>query len=243
MNTPRVAQRLNRGTHLPVFPGSGVEKGGYGLKITILYDNTVWRDNLVADWGFACLVEACGTTILFDTGAKGPILLDNMKKLNIDPNCIEDVVISHGHWDHTGGLVDFLSGYNDIRLFVPSSYAVSPHAAKEVIAVRRSIEIADNVYSTGELKGIEQALVVNATNGVVVIVGCSHPGVKDIVNIASQYGNVVALIGGLHGFNEFDIIRHMGLICATHCTQHIPEIRSLFPDTFMAGEAGRLIEL
>jgi len=213
------------------------------LKITLLYDNTVWRDDLVADWGFACLVEAYGHTILFDTGAKGAILFENMKKLKIDPTSIEDVVISHAHWDHTGGLADFLSEYNDVRLFVPASYGVPPHAAREVISVHKPVEISDNIYSTGELKGIEQALVVNTTNGVVVIVGCSHPGVKDIVIAASQYGNVGAIIGGLHGFDEFEIIRSMDLICATHCTQHIPEIRALYPDTFMEGGAGRVIEL
>lgn len=213
------------------------------LKVTILYDNTTCRSDLTADWGFACLVEAYGKTILFDTGAKGPILLDNMKKLNIDPSSIEDVVISHGHWDHTGGLVDFLQKFNDVRLFVPSSFAVPPHAAREVISVHKSIEIADNIYSTGELKGIEQSLVVTTESGVATIVGCSHPGVKEIVNSASTHGNVFALIGGLHGFNEFGIVKNMGLVCATHCTQHIPEIRSLYPEIFVEGGAGRLIEL
>lgn len=213
------------------------------LKVTILYDNTAWRDDLIADWGFACLVEAYGKKILFDTGAKGSILFGNMKKLKIDPTSIEDVVISHAHWDHTGGLVDFLSKFNNIRLFVPSSYAVPPHAAREVISVHKPIEIADNIFSTGELKGMEQALVVTTEKGVVVIVGCSHPGVKEIVNAASQHGNIFALIGGLHGFNEFGIIKNMGLICATHCTQHITEIRSLYPEIFVEGGVGRLIEL
>jgi 7,8-dihydropterin-6-yl-methyl-4-(beta-D-ribofuranosyl)aminobenzene 5'-phosphate synthase len=213
------------------------------LKVTIIYDNTAYRNDLTADWGFACLVEAYGKTILFDTGAKGSILLNNMKKLKIAPISIEDVVISHAHWDHTGGLVDFLRKYNDIRLFVPSSFAVPPHAAREVISVRKPIEIVDNIYSTGELKGIEQSLVVTTDKGVVVIVGCSHPGVKEIVDAASQHGNIFAIIGGLHGFNEFGIVKNMGLVCATHCTQHISEIRSLYPDTFVEGGAGRVIEL
>lgn len=213
------------------------------MKVTILYDNTVWSDDLIADWGFACLVEVYEKTILFDTGAKGPILLNNMKKLKIDPTSIEDVFISHGHWDHTGGLVDFLREFNDVRLFVPSSFAVPPHTAREVISVHKPIEIADNIYSTGELQGIEQSLVVTTEKGVVIIVGCSHPGVKEIVNAASQHGNVFALIGGLHGFNEFEIVKNMELVCATHCTQHIPEIRSLYHEIFVEGGAGRLIEL
>lgn len=212
------------------------------MKVTILYNNTAWKDDLIADWGFACLVEANGKTILFDTGAKGPILLGNMKTLKVDPRSIDDVVISHAHLDHTGGLADFLREFDDIRLFVPSSYTVPRNAAREVISVRMPIEIADNIYSTGELKGMEQALVVKTDKGAAVIAGCSHPGVKEIVDAASQHGIVFALIGGLHGFNDFGIIKNMKLICATHCTQYISEIRSLFPDKFVEGGAGRIIE-
>ena len=215
----------------------------YELNVTILYDNTAWRNDLIADWGFACLVEAYGRTILFDTGATGSMLLGNMKNLKIDPRSVDDVVISHAHGDPTGGLVDFLREFNDIRLFVPSSYTVPRHAAREVISVRQPIEIAGNIYSTGELKGMEQAMAVNTEKGMAIIAGCSHPGVKEIIDAASQYGNVVALIGGFHGFNEFGIIKNLEVICATHCTQYISEIRSLYPEIFIEGGVGRLIEL
>ena len=67
------------------------------MKITIVYDNVVSRPDLAADWGFACLVETEGHTLLFDTGAKGTILLGNMEKLNIDPSIIDAVFISHNH--------------------------------------------------------------------------------------------------------------------------------------------------
>jgi len=56
------------------------------VKITIVYDNKVWKEGLEADWGFSCLVEdEKAQKILFDTGANGRILLSNMKKLDIDP--------------------------------------------------------------------------------------------------------------------------------------------------------------
>ncbi len=79
------------------------------LKITIIYDNTAWLKALPADWGFACLVEARGKKVLFDTGAKGPLLLGNMQALQIDPLEVDTVFISHNHWDHTGGLADWES--------------------------------------------------------------------------------------------------------------------------------------
>ena len=55
------------------------------MKVTIIYDNTVWDEKLIPDWGFSCLVEAHGKTILFDTGAKENILIENMNKLDINP--------------------------------------------------------------------------------------------------------------------------------------------------------------
>ena len=51
------------------------------MRITIIYDNKVWKDNLKADWGFSCLIEVYGKNILFDTGANSRILLKNMEKL------------------------------------------------------------------------------------------------------------------------------------------------------------------
>ena len=55
------------------------------MKVTILYDNTVFRKDLQADWGFSALIEAKGKSILFDTGGSGSILLANMSKLGIVP--------------------------------------------------------------------------------------------------------------------------------------------------------------
>jgi len=56
------------------------------MKITIVYDNTTSREDLQADWGFSALIEAKNTPkILFDTGANGKILLNNMEKLGIKP--------------------------------------------------------------------------------------------------------------------------------------------------------------
>jgi metal-dependent hydrolase (beta-lactamase superfamily II) len=82
------------------------------VKVTIIYDNTAWDKNLKSDWGFSCLVEVFGKNILFDTGAKADILDYNMKQLKIDPLQIDEVFISHSHWDHTGGL----HGFNEFHL-------------------------------------------------------------------------------------------------------------------------------
>jgi 7,8-dihydropterin-6-yl-methyl-4-(beta-D-ribofuranosyl)aminobenzene 5'-phosphate synthase len=211
------------------------------MKITIIYDNTVWQRGLEADWGFSCLVEAHTRTLLFDTGAKGSLLLDNMRKLQIDPTSIDAVFISHDHWDHMGGLSDFLD-IHPVRVFVPSSYA-HPLKAEEVISVTKGTEIYDGIFSTGELRNGEHSLCIRKNGDVVIVAGCSHPGVADILKASSVYGKPVALIGGLHGFSDYGAIESLTLICPGHCTQHKAEIQARYPDAYMESGAGRVIEL
>ena len=214
------------------------------MKITIIYDNELYKKDLTPDWGFSCLVEVENCPkILFDTGANGSILLGNMKKLGLDPKSIEEVFISHAHFDHVGGLSDFLRVNNQVKIYVPVSFALDPSMAKEVITVTEPLQIHGNIYSTGELQGIEQSLVVKTKKGLVVIAGCSHPGVGNILEAASQFGKVSALVGGLHGFNQFDLIKDLDLVCATHCTQYKTEIKRLYPEKYIEGGVGKVIEI
>src|SRR5436309_5212342 len=62
-------------------------------------------DDFIGEWGFAALVESNGRRILFDTGAKPDTVFENAKKLALDLSGITDVILSHWHDDHTGGLV------------------------------------------------------------------------------------------------------------------------------------------
>ena len=210
-------------------------------KITIIYDNTAWDKNLTPDWGFSCLVEAHGEKILFDTGAKGNILLDNMQKLDIDPLNIDKVFISHDHWDHTGGLLDFLKK-NQVKVYIPNSCSGLGETVSTV-RVDDKLKICENIYSTGELKNIEHSLVIKEGEDVAVVAGCSHPGVREILQAASGFGKVNILIGGLHGFNDFKLINDLENICPTHCTQHIQEIETLYPGKYIQGGAGKVIEI
>lgn len=213
------------------------------MRVTIVYDNEVHKKGLESGWGFSCLVEVENAPrILFDTGANGATLLRNMKKLNIEPMSIAEVFISHAHGDHTGGLSDFLKVNETAKVYVPSSLS-KPSGAKEVVSVKESCKIHENIFSTGELSRTEQSLVVKMEKGLVVVAGCSHPGVGSILEAASQFGKVCALIGGLHGFKEFDKVKDLELICPTHCTQYKSEIKSLYPEKCIDGGAGRIIEL
>ena len=227
------------------------------MKVTIIYDNEVYpvrepkekvsngvyKKGLVADWGFSCLVEAENIPrILFDTGANGSVLLSNMQKLGIDPASIDAVFISHPHFDHIGGLSDFLNVRSDIRVYVPVSLR-GVRGAKEVISVSKAQEISEGVFSTGELEDIEQSMAVKTDRGLVLIVGCSHPRMAHILKAASQFGNIIGIIGGMHGFSEFELFKDLELICPAHCTAHKAEIKSRYPQKCIEGGAGKVIEI
>jgi len=211
------------------------------MKVMIIYDNTTLRTELKADWGFSALVEVEERKILFDTGANGMILLSNMEKLKINPEEIEDVFISHPHRDHIGGLSSFLQLNNKVKLWIPS-YFPEAENAKEVIEVKKPTKLYEGIYSTGELEGIEQSLCVETEKGIVIIVGCSHPRMEHILKVASQFGKVYGIIGGLHG-TEPESLKDLDLICPTHCTQYKSEIKSLYPEKYIEGGAGKIIEI
>jgi len=212
------------------------------MKVTIVYDNEAYRKDLEPDWGFSCLVEVENTPkILFDTGTNGAILLSNMEKLGINPDSIDEVFISHAHHDHVGGLPNFFRVNKKAKIYVPPSFA-GP-AGREVITVRGPTKIHENVFSTGELDDIEQTMAVKTEKGLVLIVGCSHPKMEHILGAASQFGKIYAIIGGLHGFREFDLFKDLELICPTHCTQFKSEIKRLYPQKCVEGGAGKVIQL
>ena len=213
------------------------------MRITVVYDNCLSKPGLRTGWGFSALIEVgSAPPLLFDTGADGTTLLYNMRKLGIDPRRIGIIFISHAHGDHTGGLSDILEMNKDAEIYVPASTVVRLPGRK-VFMVSQPVQISGTVFSTGELQGIEQSLAVKTTKGIVVVAGCSHPGVGAILEAASCHGKVCGIIGGLHGFHDFSRLEGLSLICPCHCTQHKSELRYLFPEQYVTCGAGLQLEL
>jgi 7,8-dihydropterin-6-yl-methyl-4-(beta-D-ribofuranosyl)aminobenzene 5'-phosphate synthase len=75
----------------------------HNLKITIL--STMLSDRAVGEWGFAALIEADGHRILVDTGAKPDTVISNLRTLHLDLSDVREVVLTHNHDDHVGGLL------------------------------------------------------------------------------------------------------------------------------------------
>ena len=186
-------------------PSPGVESE---LTLTIVYDNNDYDQRLKTKWGFSCLIEGLEKTVLFDTGGDSATLLSNMKKLELEPGRVDVVVLSHIHGDHVGGLSGFLEENSDVIIYLPQSFPESfkdgaRSLGAEVNEVSEAKELFAGAYTTGELgTGVkEQSLIVTTSEGLVVITGCAHPGVVDIIRKAKDVvaeDRVYLVMGGFH---------------------------------------------
>ena len=213
------------------------------MRITVVYDNELSRAGLRKGHGFSAHIEDEGVPpLLFDTGADGPTLLHNMKVLNIGPRDIEAVLISHVHDDHTGGLSGILRVNKVAELYLPSSFKRAS-TKRKVTEVRDPVQIRENVFSTGELEGVEQSLVLKTAKGVFVVTGCAHSGMERILPAAASFGEPYGIAGGFHGFHDFELLKGLSLVCPCHCTKYKQEIRDLLGDRALECGVGSIIEL
>jgi len=242
-----------------VLPSSGEET----VTLTVVYDNYVHREGTTAEWGFGCFIEGCEKTILFDTGGNGETLLGNVDFLNVELESLDVIVLSHNHWDHTNGLSAALTRNADITAYIGASYAqnFAPFISAmggTTIAVVEPIEICSHVYSTGELAGPieEQSLILDTELGLVIVTGCSHPGVVNIVRRAKEVldKDVYLVFGGFHlgGHSDTQVnqiiqeFQALGVAyCgATHCTgdQAIALFAQAYGDHYIPIGVGKVFE-
>jgi len=211
------------------------------LKLKILVDNQA-LPGFKAEWGFSCLVEAT-EKVLFDTGTSCDAIAFNAKKLGVEPESIEKLVLSHDHFDHTGGL-DWVLQNPNVKVFALDSFSnETKQKIREkavLVEVNKPVKISKGIFSTGKLSNSidEQSLALETGKGVVVLTGCSHPGLEKILEKASEHGAVKAVVGGFHGFNKFDALKGIDFVAATHCTEHKGQIKKLFPNQFRECAAG-----
>lgn len=177
-------------------------------ELIIVYDNNPFDSRLKTAWGFSCLVRLPQTTILFDTGGDSSTLLRNMRQLQIDPKEVKVVVLSHIHGDHVGGLGGFLRQNSNLTVYLPRAFPssfkdeVKAFGAK-VEEIHEAGELLPGVYTTGELDGgiKEQSLIITTDQRLVIVTGCSHPGVLNIIRRAKEIvpgSKVYLVVGGWH---------------------------------------------
>jgi 7,8-dihydropterin-6-yl-methyl-4-(beta-D-ribofuranosyl)aminobenzene 5'-phosphate synthase len=223
-------------------------KGKMQLRITTLSDNTAAASNLLAEWGISMLVETDTVNILLDTGQSTSASY-NAAMLGIDLNKIDRIVLSHGHFDHTGGLRELLRhmkketeiiAHPDIwaakysrREGQKGRYIGIPFQRRELEFLgakfnltTKPVKITDSIMTTGEIPMVtdfekvdpalfvkedtgwepdklldDQALIINAEPGLVVLSGCGHRGIINTLYHAQQLTGVkqiYAVMGGFH---------------------------------------------
>ena len=223
------------------------ERSAQGVKVTILSTMLTDTDG-IGEWGFAAVVEVDGYRLLFDTGAREQTVLRNAEELKVDLAGITDVVLSHNHSDHTGGLLTLrrtLASKNPSALsrthVAPGILLprVGPEGGR-MLSVRDAYEatgaklvehpkaeaLAPGVWLTGPVARRhpernfpksarivtpdgniddtipeDQSLVVHTADGLVVVTGCGHAGIGNILAQAREMlpgAPVRAVIGGLH---------------------------------------------
>ncbi len=224
--------------------------------VSVLILSTMLADRGIGEWGFAALVEVDGRKLLFDTGARPQTVLQNSVELGVDLSDVEDVVLSHNHTDHTGGLITlrshfaeqnpralsrthvgkgiFLSRPGDGREWNPMPRIREEYesAGGEFVVHDGPYEWAPGVWLTGPVprihpernwSGVGQirtanglqadtipesmSLVIETSEGIVVVSGCGHAGIINILEYArSQFrrSNIHAVLGGFHLFTADD---------------------------------------
>ncbi len=218
------------------------------LRISVLAENTVRGKGLLAEHGWALWIEAGDKKILFDTG-QGKVLHNNACALGIDPGKAAAVVLSHGHYDHTGGLCEVLQRNGDVPVYAHSAAlnekysrhfdgsvheigmpSEAKHKANFVFN-EGPVEIFPGFHLTGAVPRLtdyedtggdfyldreckksdpvtdDQAAFIETPDGLVVILGCAHSGVINILDyIRKLTGNtsIHTVVGGMHLVNALE---------------------------------------
>lgn len=253
------------------------------VRFTVLVDDSIGPEGrkLVAKHGLSFHVEittaAEKTRIIMDAGPPKDIAVRNADTVGIDLRQVDAIVISHGHYDHTGGLEEFLRlTAKQVPVIIhpeafSPKFALSPKlrfigmersvqtsiTSRGVpVVARNSVRISRGVMTSGEVTRLtereksegfwkvtgerfmedqvtdEQALLINLRDrGLIIVTGCAHPGIINIVNHArkvSKVSKVCAIIGGFHlTGSSHDRLEattkelsglNPELVCPCHCT-------------------------
>jgi 7,8-dihydropterin-6-yl-methyl-4-(beta-D-ribofuranosyl)aminobenzene 5'-phosphate synthase len=235
------------------------------VKITYLYDNTSAVVGTDPAWGFSALVEAYGKRVLFDAGGNATVFRNNVAALGVDLAQLDAFVLSHEHWDHTNG-IPVLGRREGLTAFYPASangtalfMSMLQSAGMKTVPVTGMTQIAPRIAVSHEMTSAaapELALVVDTDDGLVVLVGCAHPGPESmLVQIRERTGRpILMVVGGFHMMNAGPAaiggtlaafkalgVRYVG---PTHCTGDaaIAAARQAFGDGFVEGGVGAVVQ-
>ena len=217
------------------------------VKITTLLENSPGEHlALIHEHGLCFFIETDECKLLFDTG-QSDSFLKNAEQLMLDPTQADYVVLSHGHYDHSGGLRSLVEKTSDFKLFMgkgffnekygfknnaweflgnnfdrefleansidyrevePGRTEIAPGVSiitgfprvheDEVINKRFRIK-KDGTFIEDSFDD-EVLLALDSPKGLIIVLGCSHPGMKNMIDYAIEVTgkDVYAILGGTH---------------------------------------------
>ena len=232
------------------------------MKIKIIAEASKRYQRLLEIWGLSILIDE---DILFDTFSTPKILKRNIKKYDVDINKIKHIVISHDHWDHTGGLWWLLENNKNATVYICKTFSNETkekikHYTSNIIEVDKPIIIRNDVYSTGTLDGLpvdEQSLIIKNKKNI-IITGCAHSGLFNIIKKSDKMidKNIDLLTGGFHlskkSKNETENIicqlkdkYKIKNVAPCHCTGNMAQklFKKIYNNDFIKIKTGTVIEI
>ncbi len=210
------------------------------VKIITIVDNNTLSGELQSTWGLSFFVSVTGKdklfNILMDTSGSVPVFFHNIDKLAIKPQNIDAIFISHRHGDHCGALPQVLQTIpKPVMVYVPSFRFFDTDYLQKLggieVVTDRATMLFPGVMSTGDVGGglSEHSLIVNVKDkGLIIITGCSHPGVVNIIKKSCEVSEVSRVYGVMGGFHisgseakpVAKYLREIGveMVSPAHCT-------------------------
>ncbi|MBP2664362.1 MAG: beta-lactamase domain protein [Firmicutes bacterium] len=242
------------------------------MKVTVVMENNVparIRRPYLAEHGLSMLLDTGNKLYLFDTGQTSAVI-HNLSLLGVHPSALDGIILSHGHYDHTGGLYAILTHakkkipvYANDGIFVPRfsrsqddcSYIGVPYPKDLLISLgaefnflQAPLQLNSNLWISGpvprktEEKGDSRlvtrccegcettdtipddlSLYCQTPNGLVVICGCAHAGLVNILRYGFELTDQKRLHGIIGG-------THLGGVSDEQCLTSLKEIEKLNPD-------------
>lgn len=275
------------------------------IKITTLIENNKYENSsLINEHGLSLFIEVDKTKIIFDSG-QSDNFIKNAYNLNVDFKKADYVILSHNHYDHTGGFISLIKEINyGSELIIKEEFFYEKYAYKDQLYCYNGASfnegfieenkiaanyIKEDVYNLTDkilifsnfkrktdfetinekfnvkLKGVyekdlfidEIVLGIKVKEGLLVVLGCSHVGVVNILEtIAQRTGlNIYGVIGGTHLVDadeerlnktiEYFIEKDIKLIAVSHCTGDIAinKLKDQLKDRFILNNTGSVIEI